>query len=183
LLLGFWKLKRRALHYIAVCAMGLLFYISLSTAHAMKSENELKLKTAYLYNFTKFTHWPEDLKIIKICISVDHPISKSIQSLHEKKSNDKVIEIETIKTEEEVHGCNLIYLSGVSQDFYQKVMGLSLGKPIVTIKDIDEYKEVETMITLFEENKRLRFQINIDKAKESGVVFSSKLLKYSEQKK
>jgi hypothetical protein len=50
------------------------------------------------------------------------------------------------------------------------------AKPILTVSDDTDFTAEGGIVKLFEQQNKLRLEINIDEAERSGLTFSSKLL-------
>lgn len=134
---------------------------------------ENKIKAAYLYNFTKFVDWPDRQgKTIQICVSGDTQISKVLEELSAKQNGSfAVISGSKINPAE----CQILYISGSDRDV-DIVLRDTKDQNILTVSDNIHFSNYGGMITLFSENGKIRFEINLPTVQKTNLKISSKLL-------
>lgn len=80
--------------------------------------SEYKIKVAFIYNFARFTEWPDDTSELKICVYGKDPFDSYLDSLSGKKVDDKTIKIIRTKIIEEVRSCNIVFLNIIPPEQY-----------------------------------------------------------------
>ena len=150
---------------------------------------EYELKTAYIYNFTKFITWPassfkNNEEVIKLCLLGDDHFGSAIDILKDKKSMGKGFAIKRIPTlngkNRELQSCHIIVISPSEKKKLPQIFLLSNNLAILTISDLDGFARQGGIIGFEMKDKRITFSINIDVAKDSKLKISSELLKLSE---
>jgi hypothetical protein len=58
----------------------------------------------------------------------------------------------------------------------RKILESTEGRPILTVGDSEGYGERGVMINLYVEHGQVRFEINLEAARRSGLVFDFRLL-------
>lgn len=153
----------------------LFLIFSTSSLWGSTSALETKLKAAYLYNFSKFVEWPQTAgKTIKICVLGDAGITKMLEDLSEKQGDKKEFSIHSI-SKSDIAECNMVYISGAERDIKTALERIK-EHDILTVSDNDNFSEQGGIITLFPDNGKIRFSINLNAVKKTNLKISSKLL-------
>ena len=162
---------------------GLLLNVSLlipGTCFADEYSHEQEMKAALVFKLTRFISWPDEsadvkMQTLTICSSVNDPISPYLDSLKDKVSYTRTInilhtdDIEKIKSE-----CRVLYVSRSRMpDGIYKLK----SSPVLTISDQLGFAKQGGMIQITRRNKRLRFHINHASALQAGIKISAPLLK------
>ncbi|MFT2092425.1 YfiR family protein [Paraglaciecola sp. 2405UD69-4] len=147
-----------------------------------------KLKAAYMFNFVKFITWPADNtnEVEATQSNNSEPLTFCLQTSAEFKgffealANTQVIgpqqkSIKSILLEEAVE-CDLVYLTAKYDDAYSK-----LSRAVV-IQNSELVESRLSVFTFFKQNNRLRFEIDLQRAKQLKIDISSELLKLAKVK-
>lgn len=149
--------------------------VSTSSVWGSSSALETKIKAAYLYNFTKFVEWPQNGgKPVKICVLGDAGMNKILEELSAKQGEKKEFSVQSI-TKSQIESCDILYLSGSDRDV-QNTLELAKDHDILTVSDNESFSNSGGIVTLFSDNGKIRFTINIAAAKKTNLKISSKLL-------
>ena len=73
--------------------------------------SEYTIKAAFIYNFARFTQWPDDTDKLNICIYGKDPFGSEIDTLSGKKINNRTIKIVRTRLIEEVRTCHIVFLN------------------------------------------------------------------------
>lgn len=140
---------------------------------------ETKIKAAYLYNFTKFVDWPDQKgKTVQICVMGDTKVSKVLEELATKQNGSFTV---AAGTKINFPECHILYLSGSDLEVGN---GLNAAKEqnILTVSDNPSFGEYGGIITLFSENGKIRFEINLQSSRKTNLKISSKLLELAKRR-
>lgn len=141
--------------------------------------SEYKIKVAFIYNFARFTEWPDDATELKICVYGKDPFDSYLDSLNGKMVEDKVIKIvRTIKINE-VKSCHIAFLNIVppEQYLFERALNTIKGTRVLTIADAKDVVNYGVMIGLVIEDDRVGFKVNHTMAKSEQLEISAQLLK------
>lgn len=158
---------------------GICMTLVSSIVNAGESPLETKIKAAYLYNFTKFVNWPDRQgKTIQICVSGDTQITKVLEELSAKQNGSfNVLTGLKINSAE----CHILYISGSDKDV-DTALHSSKDHNILTVSDNVHFSEYGGIITLFSENGKIRFEINLPAVQKTNLKISSKLLELAKMR-
>lgn len=168
-----WKLTA------VFCALlGLLLG---TTAARGQSVSEYDVEAAYLYNFGKFVQWPaaaQNASTFQICILGENPFDGTLDSLIAKDTiGGKPIVKRLIGRASEAAGCNVVYIGDSEAPDIRRVLAALSRQPELLVSNIPGFISDGGTVQFLLENHRVRFEINLDAASQSGLVLSSELLK------
>ena len=162
----------------------LTFLIAALLTRPLWSEayNEYAVKAAYLYNFAKFVEWPpgafskNDAPLV-ICIAGDNPFGDTLTVISNKTVDNHPVEVRNTSVMASFDRCHIIFISRAEQGRFKTVLAKLARLPILTVSDISGFAQFGGMIELFEAEQRIRFNININAARQANLRLSSQLLK------
>lgn len=145
--------------------------------------SEYEVKAGYIYNFIKFVSWPNysfdnEYSPFVIGIYGDDPFDDILDKAFKDRTlyDRKWILVHYSKLED-IKGCNLLFISGVSKPELLKVLDVAKQNSILTIGDnIEEFCELGGIINFTKQHAKNRFEINNEAAINVKLVISSKLL-------
>ena len=144
---------------------------------------EYKIKAAFIYNFARFTQWPDDNDEIKICIYGKDPFGSNIDSLNGKISNGRKITIERTQLIEDVRSCHIVYLNIIPPErhLYERALKAINGSNVLTVSDASNVVDFGVMIGMTITNNKVAFDVNHAATKASDLVISAKLLRLARE--
>jgi hypothetical protein len=165
---------------MAVVALALLLSWGRPWAE-MASAEEYAVKAAFIYNFAKFVDWPEDAfpdaqAPVTLCIVGTDPFGQAIDSLRGKLIKGRALAIKRLARPDGLRGCQTAFIGASEQGRWAAIFKAARTQHVLTISDGDGFAAAGGVINLVMEDGKVRFLINIDAARLSGLVISSKLL-------
>lgn len=150
------------------------------------AEEEVLLKAAYLYNFAKFTRWPEDAMgepgaPLSLCIAGGDDLADVLERLRGKLVKGRPLSIQTIKDGRALRGCQMLYVAVSEQQRYPDLVKSARGQPVLTVSELPGFSDSGGIIEIFREHERIRFIINLGVARRAGLEISPNLLKLAVQ--
>jgi hypothetical protein len=164
----------------AICAAALLVVFSFFSCSAVSADQSLskekKLKAAYLWNFTQYIQWPGSVVgrkpfLIRICVDGSIDFLQFLQEVVGSKSKFKSQNTVEVVPLDIATGCELLFVSGT-----KKIEPVPLGH-VVIVADSPSVNFPNTAVVFYQNNRKLRFEIDMSVIKELDVVVSSELLK------
>ena len=174
-------LCRRALELLLL--VGTLIDGSAAVA---QSQDESAVKTAYIYNFSKFIDWPatafanSDAPITFCVIDQSLPDS-ALSKLDKRKVNQRELAVEKITLKSAHTPCHILYLGELSAAQVSEVIRLYRDDPVLLIGDTGQASEKFAAINLTSEDRKLRFNVNLGQASAHHLEISAYLLKLALQ--
>lgn len=148
-----------------------------------KSAEEYAVKAAFVFNFIKFTQWPdnrftETAREFRICFFGDDEVARNFSALNGKMYGRNRISVSRRNSGQSCTDCDLIFISrGTDPDLVEQVLQQSVDRPVLTIGESDTFARDGGVINFIRKNDRLQFEINTRTARDKGFKLSSRLLK------
>jgi YfiR/HmsC-like len=159
--------------HLALLSIGIGLFSSLLTG--AESPLETKVKAAYLYNFTKFINWPDQKgKPIRICVSGDSSLANVLVDLASKQGGQGGFSVSSGANINPTE-CQILYVSASDRE-NDSLLNLVKEQNILTVSDDPSFTERGGIVTLFSENGKIRFEINLPATRKTNLKISSKLL-------
>lgn len=140
--------------------------------------SEYKIKAAFIYNFSRFTQWPDDGSELIICIHGKDPFGSYIDSLSGKKAGEKTIKVIRTQLIDEVRSCHIVFLNIIptEQRLFEQALNKIKDTNVLTIADVENAVRFGVMVGLVIKEDKVGFELNHTAAKASGLKISAKLL-------
>lgn len=166
-------------HCAALIALLGLVSPAARAAPAIAEENALK--AAFIYNFAKFSEWPEEqwnrAARLRICvIGNGTDLTEAVAALESKPPvRGKTVDVRLLARADESSQCHILVITG-------RISVLpviqSLGSaPVLTVGEADGFASAGGVIGLYMEGDRVRFEANPDAAQRAGLKLSSQILR------
>jgi hypothetical protein len=155
-----------------------------------------KVKAAYLYNVIKFTEWPElaeekTLPVVVGIIGEDGVTGYLHAGFKGRRAQGRPIEVVNLDPamlengsevfRQKLTRCHLIYLSDTEGSLAERVIELSRGAKALTTSGLEGFASSGGMVGIRFDRAadRVVFEINLAALSNSGLMLSSKLLKFA----
>jgi hypothetical protein len=158
-----------------------LFLIGMtSSAFSEEAKNsEYWVKSAFIYNIFKFVDEKEDNSgNYQFCVMGEAPFISDFDHIKNKLVNGKKIVIRQIQ-DPNTPNCKAIFITSSERTRISQITGQLKQSGILTISDTSGFGKKGVMVNFFLDQNKIRFEINLGAAEESGVKISSQLLNLS----
>jgi hypothetical protein len=158
------------------------------TLGAAGANLEYQVKAAFIFNFASFITWParafaSTTSPLDICIVGPDPFGGALdQVVAGEHVGGHPFTVEHRSRPADLKGCQIVFVPATSQDG-ALVVKASADAPVLTIGETDEFWRDGGMITFELEGGHVRFDVNQEAAKHSGLELSSKLLRVARRVK
>lgn len=175
----------RKVPFIIACLICLSF-VTAAPIHAQNTDSsdssEYLIKAGFTYNFAKLMEWPSgafaqpDSPIVIGVLGTD-PFNGTLdQVLKGKQANGRAFEVKHLKWGADLRGCNILFVSDSEAAHVDELLRSIKGLPILTIGETPGFAQRGGIINFVVEDNRVRFEIDVDAAKQSNINISSRLL-------
>jgi len=154
------------------------------------TELEYEVKAEYLERFTRFIDWPADSFAanhggrFRLCVIGKNPFGSYLQEMtREVKFKGKPAEIKLIQDPRRTADCDLLFIANSEEARLKEVLQITKDKPILTISDTPGFAEVGVAINFYNQDAKIRFEINNEAIKRNRLHVSSRLLDLARQVK
>jgi len=141
---------------------------------------EPALKAAFIYNFMKFTEWPEPFPASEpfvICVLGDAAVGDALERVVKDRAfaGHHMI-VSPVAIAGPMKPCRVLYVSGVAAAQATPLLAGLHASSVLTIGDDAAFTESGGMARFFFERGQLRFDISLAAVKRSRLQMSSRLL-------
>jgi len=155
-----------------------------SILHAQTGQNakEAQVKAAYLYNFTKFVYWnpvsdSANSSPLTIGVIRADDIAALLEEYTRSTSAKSGIRIKRFDSwDSDLQGCELVYIGQAPKDRIHLLLSRLKGKKVLTVSDLYGFARQGGMIGFFQEEGRIKIEINLSEIADSGLAISAKLI-------
>lgn len=150
----------------------------LSIAYA-DADTEQQVKISFIYNFAKFVTWPNisnaDTTPLNFCVIGSQALAENIVQLHNKKVNERTIQVRRLSQEKPPPDCNIVFISESEAPHWEKKLSPLATLPVLTISTIPDFIQAGGIIGLKVLDNRVRFDINLLAAQKAGLSVNGQL--------
>lgn len=144
---------------------------------------EYPLKAVFLLQFAQFVRWPPptvDEELVVGVLGID-PFGQVLEdALAGERVGGTTVRIERWREVGEVGVCHILFVSASEADRLDDVLVRLGDRPVLTVGDSDGFAEAGGIIGFFIRHDRIRFRINLQRARALDLEISSRLLDLAE---
>ena len=140
-------------------------------------------KAGFILNFTKYTEWPSAQagRDLLICSLHERPLSGKLEELEGRQVQGRAVRVRAPATPSEWRGCQVLFIAEDEAQRIDSVLRQVGQYPVLTISDNPGFVQAGGGIELKLRTGRIRFDINLGAARQSGLKLSSQLLKLADE--
>lgn len=144
-----------------------------------QSFSEPKVKAGFIYNFIKFSQWPQaregERATVVICTPSTHALDGHYRALNGRVVDGRTIEVRMQAPASDWRQCQMVFFD--ESDSGRLAASLrSLGNaPVLTVGDSPDFVQSGGMIGLRRDDSRVRFDINLGAAQRAGLTLNSQM--------
>ena len=144
--------------------------------------SEYAIKTAFIYNFAKFTEWPAAASgatqgQIVLCAFASEPYGAALAAIEGKPVQGRIIRLRRGVRPDEIKSCHMMFVAESEERRIPELLRAVKGSPVLTIGDADGFAEAGGMIGLITADNRVQLEINNEAAQRANLKISSQLLR------
>ena len=176
------QVTRRSMAWRLICAACWLFAGAMPIALAGDNVEDVNLlKTAFIYKFSLFTHWPENTLNEKgapllLCVAGEDDLADALGQIKGKIIKGHPLGIQAIKDVQAPRNCHILFIAASEKKNLPSLIKAVSGQPVLTISELPRFASAGGIFELYRENGRIRFIINLGAARKAGLEISPNLL-------
>lgn len=189
-------MRNKAYIFLLVVLSLFVITIPLEAQTESTSNQEYRIKAAFLYNFINFVDWPKEKvtdsnELITIGIIGRDPFGKVFEPLKNKQAKDKKVLIrrfkgleESIKSSDQIEAirkCHLLFVCRSEKQQLRKIINIVKGHNVLTVGDMNDLLESGGIVNFVIEDQKVCFEINNNAAKQAKLNIRSKLLRLAKK--
>jgi hypothetical protein len=147
-----------------------------------KSAGEWQVKSAFIYNFTKFVEWPPTAlsspsQPIVIGVLGEPTLAQQLATVVAGRNvNGRPIEVRVVQTAAQARITQVLFVTAEEDARYAAMREELADSPVLTIGESPSFS-VMGVIGFVSDGEKLRFEINADRAERSRLKVSAQLQK------
>jgi hypothetical protein len=103
--------------------------------------DEQLLKAAFIYNFAKFTNWPEVVwqaqdETLNLCTSGNDELVAELKKLGGKTIKNRPLAILPLENMQNRRNCQLLYIATSEKNRYKQILASMSGEPVLTVSEL-----------------------------------------------
>jgi hypothetical protein len=162
-------------------ALGLtITFVLGSGVSRAQSASAPALKAAFLYNFAKFTEWPSDSlpagAPLVMCVVDNLKLARALEEATAgREVEGHALVVRKIEMDGPVRSCHVLY-ADVDPKAGARLIEALKGAPVLAVTDFGQFAAMGGTTSLFVEDGRIRFAVNVEAANRARLRISSRLL-------
>lgn len=147
-----------------------------------EGSTEYSLKLAFLYNFTKFVEWPTDAfpnasAPFEVCMVGRDPFGDHLeQSLRDRTVDNRPMAFRRSTSGDNLKGCQIVFVTAEAKGQAPSIVSRLKSSSVLTVGETKGFAANGGIVNFIVEENRLRFEVNLDAARQTRLSISSKLL-------
>jgi hypothetical protein len=143
--------------------------------------SEERVEAAYLHKFLNYAEWPPagfpqaDTPYV-IGVAGDDTVADELARIAAGRSvNNRGVIVKRLLPGDTVNGLHMLYVGRAERAHLAQWLRLARGRPILTVSAFDGALEQGSIINFRIVDDRVRFEVSIDAAEQSGIHLNSRL--------
>ncbi len=175
----------RKLSQLLRCLLAWLAMGSLTaSAQETKVADEARLKLAYLFNFVQFVEWPPASlpsdNSLRLCVVGDDPFGSNLDQLAGRPVRGRTLLVLRPSRLDEIRSCHLVYVDRLSSSSVPPRLSEALrDNALLLVSSEPGAASRGATIEFVAQGNRLRWHLNLEAARQSGLRISAKLVELS----
>jgi hypothetical protein len=169
---------------LAITAVMTVLVPSRAISAELSRHGEYEIKAVFLLNFIKFTEWPagelgKTADPFIIGIVGDDPFGSALDKVIEGETyqSKKIVARRFSRMDDVAANSHVLFISASEAKNLPAILALIDGQPVLTVSDLDNFAERGGVISLRKINNKIVFDVNLDAAKQAGLLMNAQLLK------
>lgn len=185
-----WTLSGSAKHLVAGMAAAsraallvtALVILALSASPA-RAASEQEVKAAFIYNFAQFVDWPSKAfessssSLVIGVLGSDSVAGALDQAVKNKTVNGRKLIVKRASRVRDLSGCQIVFIGRTEKARAGDVIDAVKGSNVLTIGETEGFARRGGIINFTMQDQKVRFEINVNAARQNGLQVSSKLLR------
>ncbi len=161
-----------------------LMMVAFVCCFAVRAEapTRAQLEATFLYKFLQYVEWPAtahsnaDGPYVIGVLGSDGLGGALDEIVAGEQLNGRKIEARRLSSVSQAANCHIVFISSSEAGRLPSILDKLKGKSILTVSDIPDFAQRGGMIGFYDQDRKIRFQINIDAAQQAKLSISAKLL-------
>ncbi len=159
--------------------LAVVFFSSFSEVSAQLE----KYQTTFIYNFTRSIQWPnlhQETEFVIGILGKNHPLFHELKvSMDNRTAGGRPIKLVEFSSSAEIENCHILFVPNNHLRQMKQVTEILKSKPTLIVTESQGRTPVGSLINLFVENERMKFNLDEELAKDKKLMVSTQLRNYA----
>jgi hypothetical protein len=164
-------------------ALAILFFCGVP-AMAQQQLYEPKIEAGLLYNFLKYTAWPNHVPgkgTLRVCLLGGDPFNGYLDPLQGRTAQQSRIDILHIDAYTQMDGCQILFIPERMADDMARIIAYARLKPILTVSDAEDFIRQGGMVEFaMRQDQRIHLYVGNAAVQAAKLNVSTRLLRLAE---
>lgn len=168
---------------VLAALLGMFLWVTVPVcAQAQSTVEEYRVKAAFLFHFTQLVEWPtlapdHDSNTLFLCTYGEDPFGGVLEtSVEGKQVGSRRLRVRHFKNLKDVRQCQVLFVGSDEHKRTPTLLAQLGDAPVVTVGESDDFLDRGGVIRFCLENRKVRFEVNLDAATRARLKISSRLL-------
>jgi len=140
-------------------------------------QDERSVRTAFVYNLTKYMAWPSSTQTLDICVIGKGTTGSDLKTIVDgKRSGQRTIRVQIDPADSDLRRCQIIYLSAATAPRLSSILDKTRGTYPLTVGENENFLRSGGMIAFVRSGDSLQLEVNLDAVEAANLKISSRLL-------
>ena len=160
------------------CVVALSSALLLGVSSAMAMDKSHKMKAALLYQFAKYTQWPDALgDTITFCTLGGDSFEGALHTIQNKRVRNMRVNVRHVDSAQDVLSyCQVVFISANHPQPLPILLAVFENRAILTVSEMQNFTRQGGMINFVRRGVKQKFVINQMATAKAKLKLSSKLL-------
>ena len=166
----------------AVIAVSLLLAGSRGSGRAQSTEEEYRVKAAFIFHFAQLVDWPQETQTgeansLFLCTIGEDPFQGALESTVAGKAvGNKIIRVRHLGSAQDMQACQILFFGRAQSKRIPTLLANLHNAPVLTVGESAGFLGAGGMICFVLDQNKVRFGINLDAAEAAKLKIGSRLL-------
>jgi hypothetical protein len=162
------------------------FFLLLAAAgtrpRAQTAAEEYRVKAAFIFHFAQLVDWPPEKPTgtdnsLLLCTLGEDPFQGMLEgTVAGKAIGNRILRIRHLGEPQEMQACQIVFLGRAQGKRIPMLVATLHNAPVLTVGETAGFLDAGGMIDFLLEDKKLRFEVNLDAAESADLKIGSRLL-------
>lgn len=168
---------------VADFAAALAVVIATSGMAGAAGSSDDRLKAVFLFNIAKFVEWPASAfhdrqSPMTICVLGDNPFGHDLDEIIRGQAvGGRSLAVRRMSQIQGAETCHVLFVGSPDRSRLEQVASALGSLPILTVCDARDLVRTGSIIRLFLEKNKVRFDVDLEASERAGLKISSRVLK------
>lgn len=123
--------------------------------------------------------FPDTSSSLTLYILGKDPFDEALKTIEDKIVKERKLVIKKSLRIEDINECHILFICASEKKKLSEILTKIKDRPILTVAETKNFCQSGGIVNFIVVKNKVRFEINVDAAKRTGLKISSKLLKLS----